>query len=206
MALAATAVGVTTTGSLMAHKREAVAAEKELTKYKLDTAKDISEANARAEEARLESAKLQAQVTPRLTDEQFQTLKSMLAGKVRAVTMLHDPSVAVDTFARRIGDALLQAKVSVDPFLKGPPGSYWTGINIQIPENTPASEKDALVEAFTAAKLYSGPPGKLIDHLLDIPLDRPLITIGQFLEYPISPMFSGVQIAKPRPPKQDATK
>ena len=78
VAMAATAAGVTSTGSLVAHKREALAAEQELTKYKLDTAKEISEANARVAEAKLELAKFKA---PRvLTGAQ----QSIVAGKISA--------------------------------------------------------------------------------------------------------------------------
>jgi hypothetical protein len=54
VAVAATAVGVTTTGSLVAHKREAMVAGQELTKYKLDTSKDIADANSRTSQAQLE--------------------------------------------------------------------------------------------------------------------------------------------------------
>jgi len=57
-ALAATAIGVTTTGSIVSHKREAVAAEEGLQKYKLDTTKEVSEANARTKEAELSLLRL----------------------------------------------------------------------------------------------------------------------------------------------------
>lgn len=75
VALAAIAVGVTTAGSLVAHKREAVAAEKGLTKYKLDTAKDIAEANTRRSQAQLELQRLKSW---RIVDAE--TFKSELAG------------------------------------------------------------------------------------------------------------------------------
>lgn len=69
VALAGAAVGVTTAGSIVSHKREARGAEQELERYKLETEKKISEANAagdaakaRAAEAELNLAKFR---TPR---------------------------------------------------------------------------------------------------------------------------------------------
>jgi hypothetical protein len=53
VALSATAGGVATIGSIVSHKREARAAEDELGKYKLETGKEIAEANARTKEAEL---------------------------------------------------------------------------------------------------------------------------------------------------------
>lgn len=55
--LAATAVGITTAGSIISHKREAAAAEVALEKYKLDTGKQISEANAAGDAAKTVAAK-----------------------------------------------------------------------------------------------------------------------------------------------------
>jgi hypothetical protein len=57
-ALAAIAIGVTTTGSIVSHKREAAASEGALAKYKLDTAKDIADANDRTSQAQLELQRL----------------------------------------------------------------------------------------------------------------------------------------------------
>jgi hypothetical protein len=50
-ALAAIAVGVTTAGSIISHKREAASAEGALERYKLKTAADISDSQERAAEA-----------------------------------------------------------------------------------------------------------------------------------------------------------
>jgi hypothetical protein len=75
VAVAAIAVGVTTAGSLVAHKREALAAEQEFTKYKLDTAKDIADANVRTSQAQLELQRLKSW---RMVDAD--TFKSALAG------------------------------------------------------------------------------------------------------------------------------
>jgi hypothetical protein len=57
---AAIAIGVTTAGSIVSHKREAASSEEALAKYKLDTAKDIADANARVAEAQLELFKLRS--------------------------------------------------------------------------------------------------------------------------------------------------
>lgn len=76
VSLAAIAAVIATAGSIVAHKREAAASEEALARYKLDTAKDIAEANARAAEANLELFKLKS---PRqLNDAVF---KKELAGK-----------------------------------------------------------------------------------------------------------------------------
>jgi hypothetical protein len=52
-ALSAIAIGVTTTGSIVSHKREAASAEEALERYKLSTSKEIAEANARTKESEL---------------------------------------------------------------------------------------------------------------------------------------------------------
>lgn len=59
-ALAATAVGIMTTGSLVSHKREAIAAGKALAAYQLETGKQISGANAEAAKANARAAGAQA--------------------------------------------------------------------------------------------------------------------------------------------------
>ena len=87
-ALAALAVGITTAGSLVSHKREAIAAEKALDRYKLETGKQISAANAAgdaakadAAKARLEQEKLKAQlawrtIPPNVASKLLEALKS----------------------------------------------------------------------------------------------------------------------------------
>jgi hypothetical protein len=77
-ALAATAIGVTTAGSIISHKREANAAEYALDRYKLETGKQIAEANARQKQAELE---LRKRSNPRTIDPN--ELTSALAGKPR---------------------------------------------------------------------------------------------------------------------------
>jgi len=56
-ALAAMAIGITTTGSIVSHKREALTAEEALGRFKLQTESKIADANARAAEAQLELEK-----------------------------------------------------------------------------------------------------------------------------------------------------
>ena len=48
-AVAAIAIGITTTGSIVSHKREASAAEKELDRYKLEAGEKISAAETLGE-------------------------------------------------------------------------------------------------------------------------------------------------------------
>jgi hypothetical protein len=60
VALAAIAAGVTTTGSIVSHKREAESAEVALERFKLQTEQKISEADARAAEAQLALEKFKA--------------------------------------------------------------------------------------------------------------------------------------------------
>jgi hypothetical protein len=67
-ALAAIAIGITTTGSLVSLKREASAAEATLEKYKLETEDKISDSTARAAEAKLQLENLRKRVGPRIID------------------------------------------------------------------------------------------------------------------------------------------
>lgn len=59
-AFIATAIGVTTAGSIISHKGEAAAAEGAFNRYKLSTEQKISDANARAAEAQLALEKFKA--------------------------------------------------------------------------------------------------------------------------------------------------
>jgi len=74
-AIAAIAIGVTTTGSIVSHKREAAASEEVLERYKLGTSKEIADANARTSQAQLELQRLKSW---RMVDAD--TFKSTLAG------------------------------------------------------------------------------------------------------------------------------
>jgi hypothetical protein len=93
-ALAAVTIGITTTGSVVSHKREASAAEKELQKYKLDTAKEISEANARTKEAELKLAEVREKLgRPRRLDNEalLASLKNVPPVPVEITLVTTDP-------------------------------------------------------------------------------------------------------------------
>lgn len=108
-AVVATAVGVTTAGSLLSHKREAALAEETLGQYKLETAKQLAEANARQKEAELKLAQLRKLAGPREID--FDTLKDALEGKPKAsVVIWYVPEVSDGYwFASRLFSALHMA-------------------------------------------------------------------------------------------------
>lgn len=61
-ALAAIAIGVATTGSIVSHKREAASAEEALGRYKLETEGKIKSAEAVGETAKQETAKATVQI------------------------------------------------------------------------------------------------------------------------------------------------
>lgn len=86
-AFVAAAVGVTTMGSIVAHKREVRAAESALSRFKAAMEKDVAEANARSDEAnkkaqdeRLERVKLEASIAPRrLSSAAVSDLKTLFS-------------------------------------------------------------------------------------------------------------------------------
>lgn len=96
-ALAATAIGVTTAGSIVSHKREAIAGESAFGRYKLETGKLIAEATARQKEAELKLEELRVKTGPRQIDGE--TFKKSLEGKPK-------PNAAVEImFPREDGEA-----------------------------------------------------------------------------------------------------
>ena len=76
-ACAAIAVGITTTGSIVSHKRETLSAEAALGIFKLATEEKIAEANARVAEAQLALEKFKAPRT--ITVEQ----RNRIAGQMK---------------------------------------------------------------------------------------------------------------------------
>jgi hypothetical protein len=102
----ATAVGVTTAGSLISHKREGALAEEALDRYKLETAKQLAEANARQKEAELKLAQLRKLAGPR--DINFDKLKEALEGQPKALVVIwYVPEVSDGYwFASRLFTAL----------------------------------------------------------------------------------------------------
>ncbi|WP_298256164.1 hypothetical protein [Bradyrhizobium sp.] len=113
-ALAGVAVGITTAGSIVSHKRETSAAEDALEKYKLETGGKISDsnaraadANARALEAKLELAKL---TTPRrLTVEQKASIAERMKGFQHIAFAMSAVGAESIDFASDIADALKAA-------------------------------------------------------------------------------------------------
>jgi hypothetical protein len=81
-AIVAIGVGVTTAGSLITHKREALAANVALTTFKSKTAGEIAEANARQKEAELKLEQLRNFSGQRRVDREI--LKNELQGKPKA--------------------------------------------------------------------------------------------------------------------------
>jgi hypothetical protein len=105
-ALVATAIGVTTAGSIISHKRETIAAEKVLELEKLETGKQIAEANARQKEAELKLAQLRQLAGPRGIN--FDVFKKEMEGKTKApVAIWYLPDVSdAWNFAFRLQIAL----------------------------------------------------------------------------------------------------
>lgn len=108
-ALVATAVGVTTAGSIISHKREAMRAEEALDRYKIETGKQLAEANARQKEAELKLAQLRKLAGPREID--IDKLKDGLQGQPKApVVIWYVPEVSDGYwFASRLFSALHMA-------------------------------------------------------------------------------------------------
>jgi len=130
-ALAAIAIGVTTAGAIVSHKREAAAAEEALERYKLNTEGKISdstaraaEANARALEAKLELEKFKLDRS--LTDDQ----KSRIVQKLKPFAgQEYVLSVSTDQEALRFTRISLAPVFVAAGWIKRPPKG-----TISIPE------------------------------------------------------------------------
>jgi|NGEPerStandDraft_6_1074524.scaffolds.fasta_scaffold27770_3 hypothetical protein len=121
-ALAATVIGIATTGSIVSHKREAMAAEEALEKYKLEMGKQISTANAAGETAKADAAeatrkaeaerserlKLEAKLAPRRVDVVQQATISQTVSKF-AGKMVRLESYALDAEAAILGTQIQKA-------------------------------------------------------------------------------------------------
>ena len=142
VALAATAGGVATIGSIVSHKRETAAAEEALDRYKVDTGKQIAEANARQKEAELKLAKLRKLASPRSID--VETFVKTLEGKPKAhVQIWYLPDVSdVWMLSFQLKIALLHAGWQVDE-------------PIEIPE---PDSKNPLVKGMPRAMVAGGQP------------------------------------------------
>ncbi|HEV2628619.1 MAG TPA: hypothetical protein VGV41_08245 [Pseudolabrys sp.] len=109
--VAATAAGVMTAGSIISHKREAVEAEKALGKYKLETGKQIADANeraAKAEEraadAKLALEKYKAPRSFKPSDEETQSFRAF-SGSPFDISINTEPEP--EALAYQIADALV---------------------------------------------------------------------------------------------------
>jgi len=93
-ALSAIAIGVTTAGSIVSHKREAAAAEDALDRFKLETEKKISESNARTKEAELKLSETREKLgRPRRLDNEALSagLKGVRPTPVEITLVTTDP-------------------------------------------------------------------------------------------------------------------
>ena len=129
-------------GSIVSHKRETAAAEEALDRYKLDTGKQIAEANARQKEAELKLAKLRKLASPRSID--VETFVKTLEGKPKAhVQIWYLPDVSdVWMLSFQLKIALLHAGWQVDE-------------PIEIPE---PDSKNPLVKGMPRAMVAGGQP------------------------------------------------
>lgn len=95
-AVAATAIGVTTTGSIVSHRREAVASELELNRYKAEAAKELAEANSEAAKANESAAKLNNE-TARLQADNL-ALQTVLLPRHVGLIGIDQPPPAIKWF------------------------------------------------------------------------------------------------------------
>jgi hypothetical protein len=160
-ALSAIAIGVATTGSIVAHKREAAAAEIALQTFKLDTQEKISSADARAAEAtkaaeaeKLERLKLEAKLAPRsLTQKEQEAISASL-------TQFKDTSLDVFIYGGGSADALPLAGMISSALTKAgwnvriwntiSPGRWVRGVLVQTREGS-----DQSIEARAVALILS---------------------------------------------------
>jgi hypothetical protein len=136
-AAAAIAVGITTAGSIISHKREANAAEGALSRYKLQTEEKISEANAREKEAELKLEELRARIAPRhLTLQQQKAITSRMS-HFAGTTFVMASSGTDNDFVIELGESLAAA------------GWKWVNyplspIAIQLPRGLPQVGQDMM--------------------------------------------------------------
>jgi hypothetical protein len=178
-AVVATAIGVTTAGSIIAHKREAVAAEAALVSYKLTVDAKVADAKKEgieagkaagdalvraaglekeAANARLETEKIKAVVAWRtLSATQNADLNKVLSARPGSVNLRWidgDPEALF--LAMQISQVLGNAKWQVAPGAFKPAGSIHFGILVP-PES--GADADTLRQSLQAAKIgYSAVP------------------------------------------------
>lgn len=124
-ALAAFFVVAATTGAVVASKREAAAARDSFERYKLSANKEISEANARAAEAELETEQLREQMAyRRLNGDAFVKALEDVPKLPVEIMYLRDDSESME-FAQQIAISLEKAgwKVLIREPIPQPPRS-----------------------------------------------------------------------------------
>jgi hypothetical protein len=116
----AAAIGFTTAGSLVSHKREARAGESAFDRYKLETGKQIAEATARQKEAELKLEQLRQKMGPRRIDSE--TFLKALEGKPKAPVEIMFPRENGEAFqlAMQFRDLLRVAKWTVSEPIPAP--------------------------------------------------------------------------------------
>jgi hypothetical protein len=166
-AAAAAAVVIATTGSIVAHKREGVEAELRLENFRLETAKEIADANARAAEAnekaeaeRLARIQLEAKISPRrLSPEDAKIIEHELAGLRLKVCIVSyggsEPTAYSDSLFfvfDKLGFVLVDNSIVHRVTSTLPNGSV--GVSVFLPESIKSkaeAENDVLVSALQKA-------------------------------------------------------
>jgi len=95
-AAVATAIGVTTAGSIIAHKREAAAAEEAFSRYRLETDKQIAEANERQKQAELQI--LQLRLPRSIEVEKFASAVKEISPPPASYEVLYDANAPDASF------------------------------------------------------------------------------------------------------------
>jgi hypothetical protein len=86
-AISAIAIGMTTTGSIVSHKREAAAAEQELERYKVSASEKIADSVAIGEAAKADAARADARAAEaRLELEKFKAPRTLFAEQQARIT------------------------------------------------------------------------------------------------------------------------
>lgn len=154
-ALSAIAIGVTTAGSIIAHKRETIASENALTQFKLSMDLQVSTANARALEAQLALERYKA---PRSIEENNKALivqvLSKFSGTKAAIYILGE-GPEPNNLGRNIGTILNESKWdALDWNWVGAGSAVGVVVTFKHGSDIPIETAcDALVSAFNSAHI-----------------------------------------------------
>jgi hypothetical protein len=150
-----------------------------------------------AAQAKLELAKLQLRVAPRILTQEQRAVLQTLRGQVSDVILVWQAESEPGSFAYQIWEALVHAGIEVASF--GPRvGLFWAGIYINLPASNVPNSEHPLSKAFIKAGLYSGNDLGM-PALLGLPTDIPVVMVGA--RRIIWSEWSGKD---PSDPKQDA--